>query len=134
MNSNVSPIVDNLKKELDALDKKRIEILKQAEQFEREMGRIEGAIRALLGQAPAPVARAKSVERPTLNRDEIIDLSRKALEKGGPMHEKDLRSVLGEEAARAGRSRKGLHLVLPKILKAGPFRPVNGKWAVVGRG
>ena len=109
MNTSFVAIVDSLKLHLGTVETQRDDLRRQAENFGREMHRVESAIRALNGQAPAAYRPDNEGGTATLSREEVATVLARALRSQGPTSESDLRVLLVSEARKAGRSCKGLH-------------------------
>lgn len=103
----------------------------QMESVQAELDRLERAMAALEGEAQPKAPRRKRTgkgSRAGASAAEVRTHATALLKERGKATLEELRTGVGERVAAAGKTRQGLHITLPKVLKGKGFVEAEGQW------
>ena len=127
MGDKLSAILEQLKNERARLSEQREAVLTTINHLEAEILKVDSAVAALLGEAKPKRPRRKSGGG-GLKGPQILALTERVLKDHGALTQPKLREKVVERAIQEGNTAKGIPLVLPKVLKSGPFDFNGAKW------
>ncbi len=133
MPENISGIVGKLREEEQRLRSQHDVVLRSAQALETEIRRIQNAITALMSDVPVQARNSRGAAKSaTVSSDELIAIARKIIERDGPQGEPVLKEKVAERVGELGRTKRGVHFRLQRILKDGPFVFDGARWKVTG--
>ncbi len=128
MGEKLSAILEDLRNEKTRLAEQRESVHTTVDHLEAGILKVDTAIAALLGEEKPKRPRRKTSGGGGLKGPQILALTERVLKDHGALTQPKLREKVVERAIQEGNTAKGIPLVLPKVLKSGPFDFNGAKW------